>query len=189
MTDYIIKTGVVDDECYDVYQYGFQVGLEMLSCIVVCCGISMYLHMVPEFIVFILVFMLLRTYAGGMHLNSFWSCFLCSVTTQTAVLLFSREYMFSFHVSWAVILSGTFLILKAAPVESVNRELEDDEKRHCKKITRNGLISIILFSVGCTLGGMRDIVSLISLAILQVLFSQYMGIVKYKFERKSGDRE
>lgn len=189
ITDYIIRTGAISDEWYEVYQYGFQVGLEMLSCMVVCCGISIYLHMIPEFIVFIGIFILLRSYAGGIHLNSYFSCFLCSVTVQTMVLLFNKKYIFPFSIAWVVILSGAFLILKEAPVESINRELEDDEKRHCKKITRNVLICIILFSAGCTLGGMRDIVSLISLTILQVLLSQYMGIIKYKFERKSGDRE
>ncbi|TGY86902.1 hypothetical protein E5329_27840 [Petralouisia muris] len=189
ITCYIIKTGAISDEWYEVYQYGFQIGLEMLSCMVVCCGISIYLHMIPEFIVFIVIFILLRSYAGGIHLNTFFRCFLCSVTVQIMVLLFNKKYIFSFPVAWVIILSGAILILKEAPVESINRELEDNEKRHCKKVTRNILIIIILFSAVCTLVRMRDIVSLISLTVLQVLFSQYMGIIKYKFERKSGDRE
>ena len=74
LTDYIIKTGVVSEESYAIYQYGFQIGIEMLSCFLVCFGIAIYLHMIPEFLVFTGSFMLLRTYTGGLHLNSFTRC-------------------------------------------------------------------------------------------------------------------
>ena len=40
LTDYVINTGAVSKELYAVYQYGFQIGLEMLSCLLVCLIIS-----------------------------------------------------------------------------------------------------------------------------------------------------
>ena len=49
LTDYVIKTGVVSEESYAIYQYGFQIGIEMLSCFLVCFGIAIYLCMIPEF--------------------------------------------------------------------------------------------------------------------------------------------
>ena len=68
ITDYIIKAGAISKESYAIYQYGFQIGLEMLSCFLICFGISIYLHMIPQFFSGLLVyFMLLRTYAGGLH--------------------------------------------------------------------------------------------------------------------------
>lgn len=72
LTDYIVKAGVISQESYALYQYGFQIGIEMLICFLVCFGIAIYMHMIPEFVVFTGSFMLLRTYAGGVHfLNSF----------------------------------------------------------------------------------------------------------------------
>lgn len=41
---YVIKTGVVSPELYVVYQYGFQIGLEMLCCFVTCLSIAIYMH-------------------------------------------------------------------------------------------------------------------------------------------------
>ena len=32
ITDYVIKTGAASEESYAIYQYGFQIGLEMVSC-------------------------------------------------------------------------------------------------------------------------------------------------------------
>ena len=69
ITDYVIKTGAASEESYAIYQYGFQIGLEMVSCFLTCFCIAIWLHMIPEFVVFTIVFMLLRTYAGGLHLN------------------------------------------------------------------------------------------------------------------------
>lgn len=188
LTRYVIKTGAVSSESYAVYQYGFQIGLEMLCCFVVCLGIAIYLHLIPEFVVFTVIFMLLRTYAGGIHLNSFEACFICSVTIQTLILLINNEYKFTVTNAWIIILVSMILILKAAPVESINRELDSEEKAHCKKVTMKILVGIITFAGCCTVGGVKDTVSLIALTVLVVLISQYIGVIKFKIEKSKNER-
>ncbi|MFQ8655471.1 MAG: accessory gene regulator ArgB-like protein [Mediterraneibacter gnavus] len=184
LTDYVIKTGVVSEESYAIYQYGFQIGIEMLSCFLVCFGIAIYLRMIPEFLVFTGSFMLLRTYAGGVHLNSFTRCFICSVFVQTLVLLISKQCTILLPIAWVIILCGSILVCGLAPVENINRELDKEEKAHCKKVTVKILSGIIAFTLICTLCGMDNMVSLISMIILVVLISQYIGIEKYKIEKK-----
>ena len=174
LTEYVVKTGIVPVESYEIYQYGFQIGLEMLFSFVVCFGVATYLHMIPEFVVYTGIFMLLRTYAGGVHLNSFRACFTCSIIVQTVTLL--------------IILASAIFIVKVAPVESINRELDSDEKIHCKKVTMRILFGIILFTGCCTVGGMSNTVSLIALTVLVILISQYVGIVKFKIEKSKNER-
>ncbi len=183
LTDYIIKTGVVSEESYAIYQYGFQIGIEMLSCFLVCLGIAIYLRMIPEFLVFTGSFMLLRTYAGGLHLNSFTRCFICSVFVQTLVLLISKQCTILLPIAWVIIFCGSILIWENAPVETVNRELDTDEKAHCKKVTVKVLSGIMAFALACMLCGMDNMVSLIAVTILVVLISQYIGMEKYKIEK------
>ena len=48
LTDYIVKAGVISQESYALYQYGFQIGIEMLICFLVCFGIAIYMHMIPN---------------------------------------------------------------------------------------------------------------------------------------------
>jgi hypothetical protein len=36
ITDYILRSGAIQKESYALYQYGFQIGLEMISCLFVC---------------------------------------------------------------------------------------------------------------------------------------------------------
>lgn len=83
---------------------------------------------------------------------------------------------------------SAIFIVKVAPVESINRELDSDEKIHCKKVTMRILFGIILFTGCCTVGGMSNTVSLIALTVLVILISQYVGIVKFKIEKSKNER-
>ena len=183
LTDYIIKVGVIQKELYAVYQYGFQIGLEMFTCFFTCFCIAIYLHMIPEFIVVTSSFMLLRTYAGGLHLNNFVSCFICSVIVQTLVLLSSRQVNIILPVVVGTILCGSILILKAAPVENINKELSEDEKKHCKNVTMKILIGIVVFSANCIFFNLDNMLFLMAMIILVVLVSQYLGMIKYRIEK------
>ena len=141
------------------------------------------MHMIPEFVVFTGIFMLLRTYAGGVHLNSFGTCYVCSVAVQTLVMYFNNKYKFTVSIAWILILMSAILILKAAPVESINRELDNTEKEHCQKVTMKILMGVIAFAICCTVGLIQDMLSLISLTTFIILISQYVGILKYKIEK------
>lgn len=184
ITDYIVKSGAISEESYAVYQYGFQIGLEMLSCFLVCFGIAIYLHMIPQFFVFTIVFMLLRSYAGGLHLNSYLGCFICSIAVQTIILLIDSYYTITLPIAWGIILISTVLVLKNAPVENANKELDVDEKKHCKNITMKVLVGVLIFSIGSMVARWNNIVSLISMTFLLVLISQYLGMIKYNIEKK-----
>lgn len=185
LTAYVINAGVVSEELYAVYQYGFQIGLEMLCCFAFCLGIAIYLHMISQFIVFTGIFMLLRTYAGGIHLNSFGACFFCSVAVQTAALLVGGRFRFPIWGAWTIIIVIFILIWKLAPVDSISRELDSEEKTHCKKVTMKIIVGILIFTGCCTVCRMDEIVSLIALTALVVFISQCMGIVKYGVEKNS----
>ena len=79
-------------------------------------------------------FILLRTYAGGVHLNSYFGCFICSVSIQTLVLLVNEKYIIPLPVSWGIIFIGATLTLINAPVENINRELDKEEKNIVKRL-------------------------------------------------------
>lgn len=180
LTRYVIDTGAVSEESYAIYQYGFQMGLEMISCFATCFAIALYLHMIPEFLVSAGVFIILRTYAGGVHLNTFAACFLCSVVVQTLILIIHSRYKLSITVAWILVIVSAIMIAKSAPIDSINRELDSDEKKHCKKVTIKVESCIMIFAGICLLSGVDTFVSLIAITLLVVLCSQYIGAIKYK---------
>ena len=105
----------------------------MLSCLLACFGIAVYLHMIPEFAVVTGIFMMLRSFVGGVHLNSFDACFMCSVTVQTLVLVVNRLYTQPLNLAWGIIVLSSVLIWNMAPVQSINRELDADEKNTAER--------------------------------------------------------
>ena len=184
MTEYVVETGVVSKELYAVYQYGFQIGLEMLSCFSVCLLIAIYLQIIPEFLIITGIFILLRTYAGGVHLDSFGACFICSVIVQTATLLIGIKYPMPIKCAWFIIALNSILIYKFSPVESISRELDKEEKKHCKKVTLKIIIGILIIAGCCTIRNIYKITSLIAITMSIVLLSQCLGIIKFKLSKK-----
>ena len=157
---------------------------EDLICLFVCMSIAIYLHTIPEFLVSTGVFMFLRTYAGGVHLNSFKACFTCSVAVQVMILQINNKYPLGLFVAWGIILVSSICIWKLSPVENINHELEREEKEHCRKVTGK-ILGVILIAAGCcTTLGMKKYISLIALTALTVFISQCIGIIKYKVEKE-----
>ena len=63
-TDYLIHKGVILQENRNIYQFGFQVGFEVVLNTVISILIAIICKMEVECIVFFLVFIPLRSYAG-----------------------------------------------------------------------------------------------------------------------------
>lgn len=150
--------------------------------------ISIYLKVIPEFIIFTVSFMLLRTYGGGFHLNSFGACFVCSIFVQTAILLFNNKYQFSDESAWCIIIVSSIFICKLAPVENINRELDEVEKVHCKRMTMKIVVILLIFTAFCTFSRNNTIVSLIAITTFVVFISQCIGMLKYNMSRNSNGK-
>lgn len=184
LADFIVQEGAIPEQAYAVYQYGFQIGLEMLLCFFICLIISLYINMIPESIIFMTIFILLRTYAGGLHMDNFISCLLCSAVVQSSALLLNRYYQFSIIQAWIIIACCSVVIIWLSPVESINRILEDIEKKYFRERTKKILLGIFLFAAFCTVVGLGKYVSLIAEIMIIVLVSQYIGKIKYKFDKE-----
>lgn len=184
ITDYVLKMSAISSELYEVYQYGFQIGLEMFCCFSVCLLIAIYLQIIPEFLIITGIFILLRTYAGGVHLDSFGACFICSVIVQTATLLIGIKCPMPIKCAWFIIALNSILIYKFSPVESINRELDKEEKEHCRKVTLKIIIGILIITGCCTIRNIYKIISLIAITMSIVLLSQCLGIIKFKLSKK-----
>lgn len=87
---------------------------------------------------------------------------------QLAILLLNDKYQFSMNISWFIILISSVLIWRFAPVESINRELDREEKVHCKRVTLKVMIALLLLT---------------GYFVAIVFISQCIGIIKYRAEK------
>ena len=71
LTDYIIRKGMVDEEDRNMYEYGFVITMEVGLFVIFCLIMTLQLHMIINGILFFIVFVPLRLYSGGLHLEKY----------------------------------------------------------------------------------------------------------------------
>ena len=69
LTDYICKKGIIKEEDYSIYNYGFQSGLELSFCLCICFIIAVIMGAFYEGFILWGIFLCVRSYAGGVHLK------------------------------------------------------------------------------------------------------------------------
>lgn len=132
LTEYVISKGVIKEADRYVYEYGFVVVLEIGSFVSFSIFMAVYLNMPIEGIVFFIIFMPLRSYAGGLHLNKFGACFVLSCLTYVGVLLLVKNIRISAAVSFVILLTLEMMVYGLYPVEHVNRKVDKEENEYFK---------------------------------------------------------
>ena len=78
LTKYILKQGVVKEEDFAIYKYGFQTGIELLLCVVTSIVIAVCMGKGFECLLLMVSFFSLRGNMDGIHMKHFSSCYLLS---------------------------------------------------------------------------------------------------------------
>lgn len=184
LTDYILKSNAIQKESYDIYKYGFQTGMELLTCMLISFFISFQLNMVVENIVFLGIFILLRSYAGGLHLENFISCFLCSSIVQTGVLVVAKYFQMPIYVSVLIILIMLPIIKLLEPVNNINRPLDAKEQQYFSGKLKLILEAIAILTILLSILRFTYYLSLIAITIMVDIISIISGKWKYQKDTK-----
>lgn len=182
VTAHLISKDVIEEEKRYIYQYGFQVGLEVCLNTLISILIAVGCKMELEAIIFFVVFALLRSYAGGLHLDTYLSCLICSCTSFLSIMLLVKYLSVSKIIS-SLIIIGSFICIKLlAPIQDVNRPLNEKEEKQFKKKLGNSMIAIGLFSLVCYVGGCDRLLFTVSSTSLFMVLILSLGKVKYQMD-------
>ena len=107
LTKFMISESSSENLDYEVCKFGLLMAIEVAINTVIALCISFLLGMFRYGILFLTFFSLLRAFAGGVHLERFWSCTVLSGMVLSMVLLiakyaviqasFSGQMLWSFH--------------------------------------------------------------------------------------------
>lgn len=81
-----IEKEEISRENYDIYKYGFVVGIELLISIVFSILLAISFKSVLELFLFLIIFVPLRAFAGGIHLKTFIGCFFLSMFVLLSII-------------------------------------------------------------------------------------------------------
>ncbi|MGF6991455.1 accessory gene regulator B [Lachnospiraceae bacterium PM6-15] len=181
IASYLVK-GNNKPELYSIYEYCFTICFETLVTLIFNICIAFMLDMFWEYVVFIVAFKMIREYAGGIHLSTFFRCFISTNLVVVAVLLFNKYLSMS---DYQVLFSTVFCsaaVIWISPVECTSKKLSKEAKKIIRKKLIRNLMILICIQLTFTLMGLSDIVSIINSSLIVVLLSSTVGLVKNKYE-------
>lgn len=147
LTDYVIRKGMIDEADRETYEYGFTITIEVGLFVLFCLFMMLYLHMSAEGIWFLIVFAPLRSYAGGLHLEKFHSCFILSCLTFFGVLVAVKYLQIPIAYSLVSLLFLEILVYMLYPVENINRKVDSEEDRYFRKKLKMFLVIDFMMAI------------------------------------------
>ena len=155
INDILVYKGIVQKEDADLYQYGIENGITIAGNLIASVIFGIVTGRPGLILVFLLFYASLRSYSGGCHCKSRIGCFLISMA-----ILFIPVYTYEpvmENVPNAVILLigvlAVVIIIALAPVESINKPLDEEERKYYARVTHcitalQVCVLIILFCLG-----------------------------------------
>ncbi len=136
---------ITDSEKGEIISYGLEIMLSTTVSVLIITILSVMIGAFSEVILFLVPFMLLRTYSGGYHAQTHLRCFLILFIAFCVNLVLN---LFNINIVIIVLsaLASVFIILRFAPVEDKNHPLSKRQKTSNRKIC---LIILAILLVVC----------------------------------------
>lgn len=168
---------------YESFRYAIEVFFEMLAGILASAVIAVSLDMKWETAVFLTVFWILRSYAGGIHLSKFRYCFLFSATVIIISMLLVKHFLPSFIVSHIMMFGGIVAFLNTEPENDRNRRVESDEDRYFRRRLAQALTVIIVVYMVCAFLGNARYMFILALSVDIVYVLMILGKIKNRIQK------
>lgn len=127
----LLVSSVIEREELNLYIYGFFLIITRAYFLFVTVIVGFLVDIPYESIIFFTVFMLLRTYAGGIHAKSETTCTILT-TTVLIVSVFGikiMELINGEYIAVLMLIMGNTSILLFCPLDTSNKPLENHEKK------------------------------------------------------------
>lgn len=145
LAHYILEKGIITEDLIEIYQYGFQCFLELSVSTICSIIIALFLGMLPECIFFFLLFIPMRSFGGGVHMKTYFTCFIGSCLILTSTLLAVKYLTIPLLIAFALYIFTAILILIIGPVDHPNREVDaQDNRTFIRRTHFTMLISFLL---------------------------------------------
>ena len=174
---------VITADYFDIYVYGFELLISSLlsTSLILIFGILM--GQLLQTITFLIVFILLRSFSGGYHANTYIFCSIVTFSCFGIVLLLSHFVTIHWGLYFLLAVVGILLLLTFAPIENPNKKITPAQRKKHKKT------SVILFSVMVLLGLLLTIFfpSIGSTIFFTLIADLILLFIKTKRKEKSNE--
>jgi len=176
-----VQHGESSEEDADIYAYAVEAILAVLFNVAICLVISFAFGRVPEGVIFISTFALLRRFTGGYHAGSHNKCILTFATLLICAMLLSS---FVSGLQSAIFITIAFAVLAwlgilvFAPIDDANKRCEGEHKYRLKKkcVSVSTMMLLICAVVGFSIN--IYVALIIALSMFSVFGSVVCAIIR-----------
>lgn len=151
----LINNQIISNEDRDIYKYGLEVFISLLTKIILLTTIAYILNITVEMTIFAATFFILRISAGGYHAKTFLGCFIATAIFIFFTIGILKIISIPFYFTLIILAVANILIFLYAPADTPNKVLTQKEysiyrKRSLKFATLFTLAIIIIYLVDAT---------------------------------------
>lgn len=149
----------------------------MINCFLVNLIIALYMKWLPEYLVFVFIFAITRSFVGGLHFKTYGVCFVVSCAVINITIFFAIEYPMHILQAWLICIIAIILIwimlIKLRPRDISNTQNINNLKK----------IMILIWGLNLifTVCNMNRYVGLISYIMIMLLVSLVLGRIESFF--------
>lgn len=178
----LIKAEIINITEREVYEYGFRMVFTYSFNLITALAIGITMGQLWECLVLTLVFIPLRSYAGGYHASSEGKCYVLSAGMMVLNLFLLRCFPVWFHTGAGIslLLAAAAVIILLAPVEHKNKPLDPEEIRVYGRRTYVVLILELAMGAFCCIFAITGVFWVIVLGILSTALSLVAGVCSNK---------
>lgn len=178
LTERLLQRKRISEAQLDIYKYGLQIGLEVLLNTIVSLLIACMLDMVLETVVFFLIFIPLRSYAGGIHMASYWSCFWTSCFFLVCALMTIKYVEIGSAAVCTLWIISLIIVKLLAPVEDENRPLKAAEKAFFSRKLNKTIAGIAMIFCVSLLGKFSMVTKTVTASCFVMVLVLILGAIK-----------
>lgn len=174
MTEKLLETvwkemktaGNIQETDREIYLFGFYQGLIFLLNLVTALLTGIILNMFLESVLFLILFIPLRVFAGGYHAKTQLRCYVMSTVTTAIILCLISFLQKNMGVgAFTLYIISACIIWKLAPVQDKNKPLDLNEQIKYRKNVRKLLI-LISCIVGCLFFWGKNVVPAVAVCVV-----------------------
>lgn len=180
LTNRFIQQSIIDYSSREIYLFGLEQLFTTLLNIITTVIIGILLGEFWQGFLFVVLFMVLRSYAGGYHASTSARCYLLTSVIIAIALSVIKYINFNMFVCLGLLMISGVVILVLSPVEAKNKPLDNIEYVIYRKKAVVIWATEFVCAIVCLVLNLGDLSECVMMAHIILALSQLSAKVEYK---------
>ena len=181
---WMILVGAVDPEDRELYEYAVECLILQAVPVLILLLLGTVFQNGDRTLGILIPLLLIRKYSGGYHMKKKSTCMVSSVCI-VSICIKITEYIKCGFILFFITMGAVICLYCHSPVDNINRKLNCDEKRDCRKTTRIRVIACLAIAFLTYIFKMPQYTVCISLALILTAVLQLLAIAHNKIDRSA----